>query len=324
MKILITGGLGRIGSYLTEALSKKNEITVLDNFSNANKDQIQYPIFSNKADHILSTIQNTNSDEITIINGDIRDNNIINIINKNEIIIHTAAQTNVNRSLENPIFDSDNNIGGTLNILDISRKSNVKRFIYISSAAVYGIPIYLPIDEKHPTEPISPYGLSKLTGERYSMLFYNLYGVPVTCIRLFNVFGLFSNSNDSYSGVITKFIDRVRNNKSPIIFGDGNQTRDFIYINDIVNTISKIIENNETIGEVYNIGTGNPTRIIDLAKIIIDKFDKKVEPELSPAKIGDIKDSYANINKIKKIVSPNYSFGEGLEDMIAKINSQNH
>lgn len=297
MKILITGGLGRIGSYFSEIISQENEITIIDNFSSINKKD---------GVHL-------------IIKGDIRDNSIIDIINKNDIIIHAAAQTSVNKSIEDPIFDSDNNVNGTLNLLEASRKSDIKRFIYISSAAVYGIPIYLPIDEKHPTNPISPYGLSKLTGERYAMLYHDLYGLPVTCVRLFNVFGKFSNSNDSYSGVITKFIDRVKNNQSPIIFGDGNQTRDFIYINDIVNTISKIIENDKTIGEIYNIGTGNPVKIIDLAKIIIDKFDKKVEPEFFPSKIGDIQESYANIDKIRKIIEPDYSLEKGLDEMIRHI-----
>lgn len=187
-------------------------------------------------------------------------------------------------SIENPIIDSYNNINGTLNLLETSRKSDIKRFVYISSAAVYGLPIYLHIDEKHPTNPISPYGLSKLTGERYAMLYHDLYRLPVTSVRLFNVFGKFSNSDD-YSGVITKFINRVKDNKNPIIFGDCNQTRDFIYINDIVNTISKIIENDKTIGEIYNIGTRNPTKIVDLAETIIDIFDKKLEPEFLTPKI---------------------------------------
>lgn len=299
MKILITGGLGKIGSYLSKILSKGNDITILDNFSNVYK--------------------NNNTNLNLIIKGDIQDNKIINIINKNNIIIHTAAQTSVNKSIEDPIFDSDNNINGTLNLLEASRKSDIKRFIYISSAAVYGIPIYLPIDEKHPTNPISPYGLSKLTGERYAMLYHDLYGFPVTCVRLFNVFGPFLDSNDSYSGVITKFLDRVKNNQNPIIFGDGNQTRDFIYINDIINTISKIIENDKTIGEIYNIGTGNPTKIVDLAETIIDIFDKKLEPEFLPPKIGDIQESYANIDKIRKIIEPDYSLEKGLDEMIRHI-----
>lgn len=297
MRILITGGLGRIGSYLSDILSQRNKITILDNFSNINKDEVHQ----------------------SVIKGDIRDNKIVDITDKNDIIIHTAAQTSVNKSIEDPIFDLDNNINGTLNLLEASRKSDIKRFIYISSAAVYGIPVYLPIDEKHPTNPISPYGLSKLTGEKYAMLYHDLYGLPVTCVRPFNVFGQFLNSNDSYSGVITKFIDRVKNNKNPIIFGDGNHTRDFIYINDIVNTISKIIENDKTIGEVYNIGTGNPIKIIDLAKIIINIFDKNLEPELFPSKIGDIQESYANIDKIRKIIEPDYSLEKGLDEMIRHI-----
>ncbi len=298
MKILITGGLGKIGSYLCEALSRKFEIIILDNFSNISK-VIPY---------------------IHTIKGDIRDFKIVNdITNDVDIIIHTAAQTSVNRSIENPIYDIDNNINGTLNLLEASRKSDIERFIYISSAAVYGIPIYLPIDENHPTNPISPYGLSKLTAERYSILYNKLYELPVTVVRPFNIFGPFLNENDSYSGVITKFINRIKNNQNPIIFGDGNQTRDFIYINDIINAISKIIDNDKTIGEIYNIGTGNPIKIIDLAKIIMNIFDKNLEPEFFPSKIGDIQESYANIDKIRKIIETDYSLEKGLKEMIRHI-----
>ena len=292
MKILITGGLGKIGSHLCENLYLKHDIIVLENYSNISK-------FVHSAD---------------IITGDIRDKNIVEkLINKVDVVIHTAAQISVDKSIENPLNDADNNVNGTLNLLEASRKSNIKRFVYISSAAVYGKPVYLPVDESHPTNPMSPYGLSKFTGERYSMLYHELYNLPVTSLRLFNVFG-FQNAEDSYSGVITKFIDRVKNNKNPIIFGDGNQTRDFVYIDDVINAISKTIENDKTIGEVINIGTGKPTRILDLCEAIIKIFDKKLIPEFVSPKTGDIRDSYADITKMKNIMKyePNYSLEQGL------------
>ncbi len=296
MKILITGGLGKIGSRLCNKLSQKHDIIILDNFSNNSS-------IAPCAD---------------IIKGDVRDRKIVdNIISKADIIIHMAAQISVDKSMYDPIYDADNNINGTLNILEASRKSNIKRFIYISSAAVYGKPIYLPIDEKHPTSPMSPYGLSKLTGERYSILYHDLYNLPVTCLRLFNIFG-FQNSKDSYSGVITKFIDRVKNDKNPIIFGDGNQIRDFIYINDVINVISQTIENKNTVGEILNVGTGNPTKIVNLSETIIKILNKKLVPEFVSPKIGDIRESYANVIKMKNILGyvPKYSLEQGLKYLI--------
>jgi UDP-glucose 4-epimerase len=166
MKILITGGLGQAGSYLAEQLSENNEITILDNFSNS-LSNIKFP------------------SNIKIIKGDIRNLKIVNeLASKANTIIHTAAQTSVNKSIEDPVYDADNNINGTLNLLEAARKSDIERFIYISSAAVYGDPITLPVNEEHPTNPLSPYGLSKLTGEKYTRLYYNLYGLPTVCYAL--------------------------------------------------------------------------------------------------------------------------------------------
>jgi UDP-glucose 4-epimerase len=212
MKILITGGLGQVGSYLGEQLSETNEITILDNFSNS-LSNMKFP------------------SNIKIIKGDICNPKIVNeLASKANTIIHTAAQTSINKSIEDPTYDADNNINGTLNLLEAARRSDIERFIYISSAAVYGDPITLPINEEHPTNPLSPYGLSKLTGEKYTMLYYNLYGLPTVCLRPFNIFSPRQNPNSPYSGVITRFIERIRNDRNPVIFGDGNQTRDFVYI----------------------------------------------------------------------------------------------
>jgi len=229
MKILITGGLGQAGSYLAERLSENNEITILDNFSNS-LNNIKFPA------------------NIKIIKGDIRNPAIVNeLASKANTIIHTAAQISVKKSMEDPVFDAENNINGTLNLLEAARRSDIKRFIYISSAAVYGMPVSLPINEEHPTKPLSPYGLSKLTGERYAMLYHSLYGLPVVCLRPFNIFSPRQRSDSPYSGVITKFIEKVRNDHSPVIFGDGNQTRDFVFIEDVVEAVFNAMENRNAI-----------------------------------------------------------------------------
>lgn len=300
MKILLTGGLGQVGSYLGERLSENNEITILDNFSNS-----------------LSNIKIPSN--IKIIKGDIRDPKIVNeLASKANTIIHTAAQISVKKSIEDPVFDAENNINGTLNLLEAARRSDIRRFIYISSAAVYGKPVSLPINEEHPTKPLSPYGLSKLTGERYAMLYHSLYGLPVVCLRLFNIFSPRQRSDSPYSGVITKFIEKVRNNQNPVIFGDGEQTRDFVFIEDVVDAIFNTMESKKAVGEVFNIGTGKPTRIKELAKIIIKVSNSKLEPEFMPASIGDIRESYADIAKVKTLLGwePKVGLEGGLRETI--------
>ncbi|MFU8766463.1 MAG: NAD-dependent epimerase/dehydratase family protein [Candidatus Methanoperedens sp.] len=296
MKILITGGLGQVGSYLCERFSDSNEVTVLDNFSN-NLDNVEL------------------SHDIKIIRGDIRDRSDVNApVSEADAIIHTAAQISVKRSTDDPIYDADNNISGTLNLLESARKQDTERFIYISSAAVYGKPGNLPINEEHPTNPLSPYGLSKLTGEKYAMLYNSLYGLPVVCLRPFNIFSPRQNPDNPYSGVITKFIERVSNDQNPVIFGDGNQTRDFVYIEDVVEALINAMESENAVGEVFNIGTGRPTRIEELAETIIKISNKKLKPEFAPEQVGDIRESYADITKAEEILGykPKYLLEQGL------------
>lgn len=299
MNILVTGGLGQIGSYVSNILSHENDVTVIDNFSNNIKNKVIPP-------------------NIKIIKGDICNRVLIKDLCNYDMIVHLAAQISVDKSINNPIYDADNNISGTLNLLEMSRKSDMRNFVYISSAAVYGRPEYVPIDEIHPTNPISPYGLSKLTGERYSMLYYDIYGLSVTCLRLFNVYSPFQDPNNPYSGVIIKFINKVKNSENPIIFGDGSQTRDFVYIEDVANAIFKTIENKKAIGKVFNIGSGKPTRIKDLADIVIGLLGKNVSSEFLQPKIGDIIESYANITNARDILSyePKYTLEEGLRLML--------
>ncbi len=291
MHVLITGGLGQVGSYLTEELVKHNQITILDNFS------------SNIKDFAVP-------DDVIIVEGDILDRELVNeLVSKNDIIIHAAAQVSVVNSIENPVRDAKNNILGTLTLLNAARMNKIKKFIYFSSAAVYGNPQYLPIDEKHPTNPMSPYGLSKLTGENYTMMFHSLYGIPAVCFRPFNIYSERQNPNSPYSGVITKFNERAKAGLPPIIFGDGNQTRDFVSVYDVVDVVIKSIDNDDAIGEVFNIGTGIATTVNQLARLC-----SRMEPEYYTEKSGDIRDSYANITKAKKILGykPKYLLEQSL------------
>lgn len=300
MRILITGGLGQGGSYLTERLISNHVIVILDNFSS------NAPNF---------TVPHT----VEVIRGNIQDHELVDkVVSQTDVIIHTAAQTSVEQSINNPLFDAQINIIGTLNLLNAAKKYGISRFIYFSSAAVYGNPQYLPIDEKHPTNPLSPYGLSKLMGGKYCLMFDQLHGLPTVCLRPFNIYSPRQNPNNPYSGVISKFIERVRNNQSPVIFGYGSQTRDFVSVHDVVNFVSLILENDDAIGEVFNVGTGIPTSVNELAKIIMSLFDKDLDVIYASIKKGDIKDSYADISKAKKVLGykPEYSLKDGLEEML--------
>lgn len=294
-KILITGGLGQLGSYLVDALFLRNKVTILDNFSSVAREKVP--------------------DKVKIIRGDIQDKKVRDLVHANEIIIHAAAQVSVAKSMQDPIFDAKNNIIGTLNLLEGARNSKIERLVYFSSAAVYGNPIYLPIDELHPQNPLSPYGTSKLSGEKYCLMYNQAFGLPTVCLRPFNIYSQRQDPTSPYSGVISRFIERVKNNHSPLIFGDGTQTRDFVSVHDVVDMTLLVIENEDAIGKVFNVGTGIATRIDELAKMIIELYEKEIEIEYTSAREGDIKESYADISKAKSIgYAPKVRLDEGLKE----------
>lgn len=297
-RVLITGGLGQVGSYIAERLNNRYGVVVLDNFS------------SNCIEEL--------PDEIEVIKGDVRDlKTLIKIAKKIDIMIHCAAQISVNKSVQDPGYDLDVNAGGTLNLLIAAENSNVSRFIYLSSAAVFGPPEYLPVDEKHPHNPISPYGVSKLAGEKYCMIFSLVHNLSTVCIRPFNIYSPRQSAGNPYSGVICKFIDRVKNGKRPVIEGDGNQTRDFISVHDVVDFILLAMKKQEAIGEIYNLGTGKPTSISSLSREIIEIAGLQLEPVYVKPRKGDIKHSYSDISKIKKLgFKPKVDLRKGLEELI--------
>jgi len=287
-KILITGSSGQVGSYLIKYLSKKYEIIGL----------CRHPL----------------KDKVSI-NGDIRDKTLINDLTKKvDIIIHTAAQLNTPVSLQNIILDAEININGTLNLLSAARVNNVSKFIYFSTSSVYGNYKYLPIDEEHPLNPISSYGISKLTGERYCHLFNTLFDLSTVCIRPFNIYSTNENLNGSYVSVVSIFADKIKKNESLIIRGGGQQIRDFVHVKDVASFIKIILERKDVIGQTYNLGSGKPIHILDLAKLII-KIYKKDESYIQYEKGEEekIEHSYADITKAKKIgYNPQITIEKGL------------
>ncbi len=300
-KILITGGLGQVGSYLVDKLCNTADVTVLDNYSSTTRESVP--------------------DGVTIVNDDILSKRARELVAQNDVVIHTAAQISVSRSMDDPLFDLNNNVFGTLNLLEAARSSsdgqNLNKFIYFSSAAVYGNPEYLPIDEAHPQNPLSPYGASKLSGEKYCTMYHKAFGVPTVCIRPFNIYSPRQDPSNPYSGVISKFIERVKDNQSPIIFGDGTQTRDFVSVHDIVDMVLLAIDNKKAEGEVFNVGTGIPTTITELAQIIIDIYGADVDIEFTDSMPGDIKHSSSDISKARSIgFEPKVKLHDGLGEFL--------
>lgn len=301
MTAIVTGGCGFIGSHLARRLIAKGEdVRIIDDMSKG------------RIERISDIINN-----IELFKVDIRNyEEILNIFKNVDKVFHLAAQVSVFNSLEDPYFDASVNILGTINVLKAAVVSKVDRFVYVSSAAIYGNPVEVPITEEHPKAPLSPYGLSKLIGERYSLLFKYLNDLKVSVIRPFNVYGPGQDPNDEYAGVITKFITRVLEGKSPIVFG-GNQTRDFVYVEDVVEGAILASEKEEAIGESFNIASGKEITIDELAKIIIKISGKDLDIIHQPLRKGDIERSIADISKAQQILG--YKPKIELETGLAKV-----
>ena len=304
-KILVTGGTGFIGSHLLDRLMKEdNEVVVLDNF------------FSGKIKNVKRHLDSKN---FHLTEGDVRNSDDVKEAIKDvEAVFHLAAIVSVPLSIENPLLVNNVNVRGTLNLLKASSKADVDRFIFASSCAVYGEADILPINEQHPTSPISPYAASKLAADNYCRVFYQVHGLKTVCLRYFNVFGP-RQTKGPYSGVISQFIGRLKQNKSPIIYGDGEQTRDFVYIDDVVEACILALKCKSCFGEAINVGTGKPTTINELANVLIEFFcQAHIKPVYRAPREGDIRNSYADIGKAEKTLSykPKITMKEGIRTLL--------
>ncbi|MEM3509023.1 MAG: SDR family oxidoreductase [Nitrososphaerota archaeon] len=306
-KILVTGGAGFIGSHLVDELINRGyEVIVLDNF------------YSGKIGNLRKNLKNKN---FKLIKGDVRNIKDVKKAIKNvDAIFHLAAIVSVPLSIKNPILVNEVNVIGSLNVLKIAIEENVDKFIYVSSCAVYGEAENLPIKEEDKLNPLSPYASSKISVEYYCKVFYKAYGLKTICLRYFNVYGPRQKTGE-YAGVIPIFIQRIKNDKPPIIYGDGKQTRDFVYVKDVVDASIKALEKEEAIGEIFNIGSGEAITINQLAETLLKILGKeKLKPIYEKERVGDIKNSYANIDKAKKILGyePKYTIIDGLKEMLKK------
>ena len=290
--IVVTGGAGFIGSHIAEELSKDNEVVVIDN------------LHSGRVENVPENVK--------FIQADIRDyESIAKIMSQADYVFHEAALVSVVESVEKPVLTEEINVLGTLNILRALSEGHGK-LIFASSAAVYGDNQNLPLKEEEKPMPLSPYGVTKVSGEYYCKIFYELYGVPAVALRYFNVFGERQGYNQ-YAGVISIFINRALKNEPLIIFGDGKQTRDFIYVKDVVKANVLVAEKKRANGEVFNVARGERTTILELAMKIIDATNSSSPIIFDKPRPGDIKHSQADISKIKKLgFKPEYSLEEGL------------
>jgi len=235
-----------------------------------------------------------------------------------EGVVHCAAQVSVEKSNEDPLSDAETNILGTLNLLNESANAGVSKFIYVSSAAVFGNPKYIPIDESHPTQPMSNYGASKLAGEKYALAYAMNSKMEVVSVRPFNFYSLRADPESPYSGVITRFVARVKAGKPPIIEGDGKQTRDFIHAQDVANMLSLVLRKRGLKGEVFNCGSGISTSILALANLAIRISGRSLQPEFTAARVGDIRDSLSDSKKATGMLGfrPRITIEEGLAELM--------
>ena len=312
--ILVTGGAGFIGSNLSEVLLEKgNKVVCLDNFATGKRANIA---------HFLSNPM------FTLIEGDIRNlNDCKGAVEAVDYVLHQAALGSVPRSIKDPITSNDVNVSGFLNMLVASRDAGVKRFIYAASSSTYGDSESLPKVEDTIGKPLSPYAITKYVNELYADVFSKTFGLETIGLRYFNVFGRKQDPNGAYAAVIPKFVSRFMAGESPVVNGDGEYSRDFTYIDNVIqaNILCMLTENKEAINTVYNVAFGERNTLNDLIyylKESLAKYDSKIkdiEILYGPNRVGDIPHSLASVDKAKKLLnySPQYSLQGGLEEAVS-------
>ncbi len=302
-RVIVTGALGFIGYHTCVHLSSRGyDIIGVDN---ASRGRIERKELLEKKNVSVEII-------------DIRDYEALNKLfreHRADAVVHAAALISVDESFEKPILYEDVNSKGTIALVLAANKYGLERFVYISSAAVYGDPVRLPIDEDHPLNPLSPYGVSKLSGELYAKTLFEGKGRAIT-LRLFNVYGL--GQNPEYAGVISKFLERLSRGQPPVIYGSGEQTRDFIHVEDVAHAIEKALDIKLEEYMVFNIGTGRKISIRELAEIMIKLYGLEIKPVYGPPRKGDIMHSYADISRARRVLGwePKISLEEGLRKLI--------
>jgi len=302
-KAVITGGAGFIGAHLARELAPDNSVIIIDNLSTGKKGNI--------ADLL--------GENVTFVNGSITDLSLLRrFFTGADFVFHLAAISSVPRSVEDPAACHEVNVTGTLNVLLAARDSGVKKVVFASSCAIYGNRHTPPIKEDMPPHPQSPYAITKLVGEHYCQVFQRVYGLATVCLRYFNVYGPGQDPDSDYAAVVPKFIKRVSEEKPLIISGDGEQTRDFVFVKDVIQ--ANILAAESDTSGIFNIGSGQSITMGGLAKLIIQIMNKDVEITYQAARTGDIRHSLADISKAKLFgYKPQGDLERGLKEIITNL-----
>lgn len=307
-KVIITGGLGFIGSHLVGGLIEDNEVVIIDDLSSGKLDNIQH-------------LENHN---IRLIRGSINDLDLKTIFKDVDYVFHEAALISVPESVSHPLSYNEVNVKGTLQVLIAAKDSDVKKVIFASSSAVYGDNETLPLGESTPIRPLSPYAVNKATGEMYCQVFTENYGLPTVSLRYFNVFGPRQDPNSPYAAVIPNFITAILQGEKPMIYGDGEQSRDFISVKQVVKANIQASQSHET--GVFNVALGKSTTINQLMNVINEVMGRDVEPIYAKPRAGDVKHSVADISRARSFgFNPSQDFKDDLRETVEWfVGHQNH
>jgi UDP-glucose 4-epimerase len=303
--VLVTGGAGFIGSHIVDRLVTDGcQVRVLDDFSTGHRENLAA------------------AGDIQIMEGNVGDpDTVAAAVDGMDVVFHEAAIASVPRTIEDPLGSQKTNYQGTLNVLEAARKASARRVVFASSAAIYGDDPELPKTEDMPARPLSPYAVDKLASEYACQMYWRLYGLETVCLRYFNVYGPRQDPSSAYSGVISVFADRLKNGVQPVIYGDGEQTRDFIYVSDVVAANIAAATQPEVTEEVFNIATGCKVTLNELLRVMAEQCGEASSPAYADARSGDIRHSLADISKAVDLLKfkPRVSLDEGLAGLLESL-----
>jgi len=303
MHVLVTGGAGFIGSHLVERLLSGGVVCrVLDNLSTGKRRNLP------------------SGGEMEFIHGDIRDREAVTAAVRGvDAVVHLAAVASVQASVDDPAGTHATNFDGTLNLLEAARRAGVGRFLHASSAAVYGDHASLPVTEEATPRPLTPYAADKLACEHYLDFYHRKFGLQTTAFRFFNIYGPRQDPSSPYSGVISIFVDRLRTGRRVTLFGDGHQTRDFVYVGDLAALLARALTEISVIGQVMNVGRGVECSLLDLLAALERIAGRPIARRHEPARVGDIRRSCAGVERLRRLVGgvPATSLEEGLRHLLA-------
>ncbi|APW98895.1 UDP-glucose 4-epimerase [Halobiforma lacisalsi AJ5] len=295
MQILVTGGAGFIGGHLAEHFAGEgHDVVVLDNF------EPYYDLgIKDRNVEAARNAAEAAGGSYELVDGSITDEEQVDdLVAGADVVYHQAAQAGVRKSVEQPEKVNEYNVDGTMTLLEAARRHDVERVVLASSSSVYGKPEYLPYDEDHPTTPVSPYGVSKLASEQYARVYNEVYGLPTVALRYFTVYGPRMRPNMA----MTNFVSRCLHGEPPVIYGDGTQTRDFTYVDDVKRVNAQLLEDDSADGEILNVGSTDNIDIQTLAEVVRDEIDPSLELEYTDPREGDAEHTHADISKANELL----------------------